>query len=331
MAVVFLAAVAVTACCAAVIPLFATSAADDALIRIPKGATTQSVTDSVRKYLGDGFADRFNRAARGAGVDFGTRHGAWLIESGMSPAKALRRLAKGAQQPVKLTYNNVRTLPLLADRIAARLDFAPDSLTDALTPEILEAHGLAPDQAIALFIDDTFEFYWSASPKTVVDKIGANYDRVWNDERRAKAEALGLTPAQVMTVCSIIDEETNAASEKGTVGRLYLNRLEKGMPLQADPTVKFAVGDFTIKRITGQHLKVDSPYNTYMHRGLPPGPIRTTSVATIDALLNSKPHNYIYMCAKEDFSGTHNFASDFATHQANARRYQQALDALGIK
>ena len=134
-----------------------------------------------------------------------------------------------------------------------------------------------------------------------------------------------------MIICSIVDEESNAKSEKGTIGRLYINRLKKGMKLQADPTVRFALNDFTIRRVTRNHLTVDSPYNTYQVEGLPPGPIRTTSVETIDAVLNSQPNDYLYMCAKEDFSGTHNFAADYATHQENARRYQNALNERGIK
>ncbi|MDE6028396.1 MAG: endolytic transglycosylase MltG, partial [Muribaculaceae bacterium] len=130
---------------------------------------------------------------------------------------------------------------------------------------------------------------------------------------------------------SIVDEETNAKEEKGAIGRLYINRLKKGMKLQADPTVRFALNDFTIRRVKGEHLKADSPYNTYRYPGLPPGPIRTTGKTTIDLLLDSAPNDYLFMCAKEDFSGTHNFASTYAEHQENARKYQKALDVRGIK
>ena len=156
-------------------------------------------------------------------------------------------------------------------------------------------------------------------------------NRFWDKSRRSKAARLGLTPAEVATIASIVEEETAKTDEKPKVARLYLNRLQKGIKLQADPTVKFASGDFSLRRITGKHLAIESPYNTYKISGLPPGPIRVPASSTLDAVLNAPNHNYIYMCAKEDFSGYHNFASDYATHQANARRYQAELNRRGIR
>ncbi|MDE7125694.1 MAG: endolytic transglycosylase MltG, partial [Muribaculaceae bacterium] len=173
--------------------------------------------------------------------------------------------------------------------------------------------------------------YWTASPAAIVENLVDVRDRFWNDSRSAKARAIGLTPAQVATVASIVEEETAKADERPLVARLYLNRLEKGMPLQADPTVKFSLGEFGLRRITGAHLKVESPYNTYKYKGLPPGPIRIADRSAIDDVLDAPRHNYIYMCAKEDFSGYHNFATDYASHANNARRYRQALDRRGIK
>lgn len=307
------------------------SAPSSAVIKIPSHATPDQVTDSLTKYLGKGFAGKVMRLASMRGTDFSRRHGAYLIEAGDSPLSAMRRITSGAQNPVTLTIKGFRQLPVLEEKVAAKFEFSADSLASLLAdPATLRPYGLTPLQAIALFINDSYDFYWSASPQDIVDKIGAHYNEVWNDSRRAKAKALGLTPADVMTIASITDEETNALDEKGTVGRLYINRLNIGMPLQADPTVRYAVGDFTIRRVTGKHLQTDSPYNTYRNRGLPPGPIRTTSVETIDAILDSPPHDFLYMCAKEDFSGRHNFAVSYSEHQANARRYQQALDRLGI-
>ncbi|MBD5264919.1 MAG: endolytic transglycosylase MltG [Bacteroides sp.] len=314
------------------LPLVMVKAPEKAVIRIPINASSENVRDSISKYLGDSFAAKVMRVAWLRGSDFSNRHGAYLIEEGLSPLRAERRLSQGAQHPLTITINGFRTLPTLTERVSRRLDFSTDSLAAALADKnILSQYGLSKQQAIALFIDDSYELYWSASPQQLIEKIGANYNRVWNKQRRDKAAALGLSPAEVMTLASIVDEESNKLDEKGKIGRLYINRIKTGMPLQADPTVRFALNDFTIRRVRAAHLKVNSPYNTYLKPGLPPGPIRTTSVATIDAILNSEPSNHLYMCAKEDFSGYHNFASTYPEHLANARRYQKALDARGIK
>lgn len=325
-------ALAIIVALAIFLPMFLKGAPAEAVIRIPSGATEQNVRDSIARYLGDDFASLTMRAARMMKEDPSPRHGAYLIPEGTSPARAMRRLTRGAQHPLTVTVNGFRTMSALSDRLARRLDFSADSMTNTASDRsILETYGLGSGQELALFIDDSYEVYWSASPAEVIEKIGANYRRVWNDERRAKAEKLGLTPAEVMILCSIVDEETNKLDEKGKIGRLYLNRMRKGMLLQADPTVRFALADFSIRRVKGEHLKAESPFNTYRYRGLPPGPIRTTSVATIDAVLDSEPSEDLYMCAKEDFSGRHNFAATYEEHRANARRYQQELNRRGIK
>lgn len=327
----FTALVCVMVAIVAYMVLFSGSAPSSALVRIPAGASDAQVRDSLSRYLSDGYARKVMRLAQLRGADFSARHGAYLVEAGESPFSAMRRLTGGAQYPLTITINGFRLLPVLEEKVANRFDFSEEELASTLSDaSILEPYGLTPDQAMALFINDSYEFYWNASPRDVVKKIGEHYLDVWNKERRDKAEALGLSPADVMTLASIVDEETNAVSEKGTVGRLYINRLRTGMPLQADPTVRYAVGDFNIKRITNKDKTIDSPYNTYRRKGLPPGPIRTTSVETIDAILDSAPNDYLYMCAKEDFSGRHNFASNYRDHQINARRYQRELDRRGI-
>ncbi|MBD5266986.1 MAG: endolytic transglycosylase MltG [Bacteroides sp.] len=264
------------------------------------------------------------------GGDVAKAHGAYRIAPGSSPARIYRMLKNGAQTPVKLTFNNIRTMGQLAARVAECVE-ADSAAFMAACDSVLPPLGFKRAEYAAAFLPDTYEFYWTSSPEKIVERLSGFRNSFWNDDRRAKAKALGLTPVQVATVASIAEEETNDRQERGIVARLYLNRVHKGMKLQADPTVKYAVGDFALRRITGAHLGVNSPYNTYRVEGLPPGPIRVAAAATLDAVLDSKPHDYLYMCAKEDFSGRHNFAKDYATHQENARRYHKALNARGIK
>lgn len=331
-AFIFIGVALITALLLLVLPLLIEQAARDALIRIPRNATSQMVQDSITKYLDDDYAEKVMRVAKIRGSEFGERYGAYLIEQGMSPLQAEHRLSHGAQHPLTVTINRHRTLEDLAKKVAAKLDLRPSELIKVVKdPEVIGEYGLTPEQALALFVEDSYEFYWTASPQTLVNKIGANYKKIWNDERKQKAADLGLTPAEVMIIASIVDEETNKLDEKDEIGRLYINRYKQGMKLQADPTVKYAVGDFSLRRILNTHLKTDSPFNTYRNHGLPPAPIRTTSLATIDQILNSQPNDYIYMCAKEDFSGRHNFAATYKEHMANARRYQAALNKRGIR
>lgn len=312
--------------------LFFKTSETEATIRIPQNATSQNVADSLSKYLGKDFASATLRFAKIFNADFSTRHGAYSIPAGTSAFRAARTLGFGAQTPVKITINGFRDKNLMLNRISSKLDFPADSLQLLLNDsDYLKTYGLTPENAMALFLDDTYELYWSASPENVLDKIGQNYLSFWDDSRREKASTMGLTPAQTVILASITDEETNALSEKGIIGRLYNNRLQKGMRLQSDPTIRFALNDFTIKRVKNEHLNVNSPYNTYRNAGLPPGPIRTTGKQTLDAILNSEPNPYLYMCAKEDFSGTHNFAVTFAEHSQNAARYRKALNERGIK
>lgn len=316
----------------ALFPLMSARAPQDAVIKIPSNATIEDVHDSLSHYLGEQYASKMLCIARIRNTDFSSRHGAYAIDAGTNALEAARIITSGAQTPIRITINGFRSLSKMMNRIGAKLEITPDSLMQALyNPEMLAKYGLDSEDAMALFVDDTYEMYWTYTPQQVLDKIGKNYNRLWNDENRRKAAELGLTPAQTMILASIVDEETNNVAEKDTIGRLYINRLQHGMRLQADPTVRYACGDFSMRRVQGAALKTQSPYNTYLHKGLPPGPIRTTSEKTVTAILNSEPNDYLYMCAKEDFSGTHNFATDYAAHTRNAIRYQQALDARGIK
>lgn len=315
----------------AVVPVMVTGADKDVLVRIPAGATAENVADTLTRYLGEGYSGKVMQLLKIRHVDFSKRHGQYLIPKGMSPFSAMRRLGGGAQTPVKITINGFRSLDTMADRISRKIDVNRDSLLSMLRdPKMLSTYGLTPDNAMALYLDDTYELYWTSSASDLIKKVGENYNRVWNPTRRRKAAEIGLSPEEVVILASIVDEETLMGDEKGRIARVYINRLRKGMRLQSDPTVRFALQDFSIRRVRGEHLKVESSYNTYRVSGLPPGPIRTTSVKTIDRILDSKVTNEIYMCAKEDFSGYHNFASDYSEHLKNAMRYQHALDSKGI-
>lgn len=312
-------------------PAVMVGAPKEASIKIPAKADTQQVYDSLEKYMGPKYAKYVIRLAKLRNVDFSTRNGAYTITEGMDALSAMRKLTSGAQTPVRITINGFRNYPLLIEKISEKMEFPADSLKAVLQdPEVLKEYGLNEQNVMAMFLDNTYEVYWNASPRQLVKKIGDNYKLFWGETRRRQAAELGLEPADMTILASIVDEETNSKGEKGTIGQLYINRLHSNMKLQADPTVRYAIGDFTIKRITKKDLQYDSPYNTYQHAGLPPGPIRTTSEETIKEILESKPNNYLYMCASEDFSGRHNFAVNYDEHLRNAVRYQAALDKRGI-
>ena len=298
-------------------------------IYIPKDISQAAVKDSMKSSLGSSMGTRVYVIWKLMGGNSERSQGAYKVSPGQSALGISRRIAHGRQTPVEVRFNGTRTMKQLSERIASQLQCTPQEFMEACE-DVLPDSGFTRQNFPAAFLPDSYEFYWSASPHNIVKRLLDYRNRFWNKERRAKAAALGLSPAKVATVASIVEEETAKADEKPKVARLYLNRLRKGMKLQADPTVKFATGDFKLRRILGKHLAIESPYNTYKHTGLPPGPIRVPASATIDAVLNAPEHNYIYMCAKEDFSGYHNFASDYQTHIANARRYQAELNRRGI-
>lgn len=260
------------------------------------------------------------------------RVGRYAVTPDMSVLELVRHLRNGYQAPVKLTFNNIRTKADLAERIGEQLLFGKDNLLNALDNQAeCSKFGFAPETIVAMFIPNTYEFYWTVSLDDFLIRMNKEYTKFWNADRLAKAGKMELTPIEVSTLASIVEEECTYSDEYSAVAGLYYNRLRAGQKLQADPTVKFAVGDFSLRRILNIHLQVNSPYNTYQHEGLPPGPIRIPSIKGIDSVLNYEQSNYFYMCAKEDFSGRHNFAATYAEHQRNAERYRQALNERGIK
>lgn len=310
--------------------LFATYDYEPVRVEIPAGATQNDVHSIITGALGDSFGTKvFNLWKLQKGTP-ARSHGSFKINTGDQALRVARKFAHGLQDPVKLTFNNIRKIGDFAHSVDLALEV--DSMAIIATMEdVLPKEGFSKEEFTAAILPDTYEFYWTAHPERVIRKLLEYRNKFWSDERKKKAEALGLTPVQVHTLASIVEEETAKADERGKVARLYLNRLDKGMALQADPTVKFALGDFELQRIWGKHLDIDSPYNTYKHTGLPPGPIRVVEASTIDAVLNAPEHNYLYMCASDKFNGYHEFAVDYNRHRINAVKYHNALNKRGIK
>lgn len=311
---------------------FYSTAPSTAMVYIYPNTSTKAIEDTLKAHLGADFARKTMRLANFTETDWSKRTGAYKIDKGMNTIKAMRKLTHGAQTPIKLTFNNVRTINELAEKINDKFLMTDTAFLKAIENKAtLQKMGCDTNDVRVIFFPDTYEFYWNISPDKLVNDFYSYYTKWWNKERKDEAKALGLTPQQVSIVASIVEEETNDKAERGMVARLYINRVQKGMKLQADPTVKYALNDFTLKRIGGANLFVDSPYNTYKYAGLPPGPIRLPEKATIETVLKAPKHDYIYMCAKEDFSGRHNFTATYSEHQVNAKKYQKALNERGIK
>jgi UPF0755 protein len=257
--------------------------------------------------------------------------GRYQLKDGMSNNQLVNMLRSGLQAPVNLTFNNIRKLNQLASVVSQKLMVDSVELVKLFGDEsYISSLGFSKQNFPAMFIPNTYQMFWNTDAKGFVIRMNREYQRFWNEERKSKAKKIGLSPDEVSVLASIVDEETIKNDEKPTVAGLYLNRLKKNMRLQADPTVKFALGDFTIKRVLNGDKEIDSPYNTYKYAGLPPGPIRIPSIKGIDAVLNYESHKYLYMCAREDFSGYHNFATTLSQHNRNAAKYQRELNKRGI-
>lgn len=260
------------------------------------------------------------------------RTGRYEIEKGNGVLSLYRKMRSGIQASVSLTMPSVRTIDRLAGFLSEKLMIDSLSFYRSLTDTATCAkYGYTPETMICMFIPNTYDIYWNTSLDKFLEKMSKENRKFWNFERTQKAKAINLTKEEVMTLASIVDEETANNDEKPMIAGMYINRLKAGMPLQADPTIKFALKDFKLKRIYHNMLSVKSPYNTYKNTGLPPGPIRIPSIAGIDAVLNHIHHDYMYMCAKEDFSGTHNFAKTYEEHLLNAAKYSKALNRKGIE
>ena len=252
--------------------------------------------------------------------------GRYEIKNEMSNKDLINNLSRKIQAPVKLKLNNIRTKEQLCKKLDNQLMADSVDFMNMLNDNnLLLEYNVKKEEIIAFFIPNTYEVYWDIKPNDLLKRMNFEFKKFWNEKRLAKADSIKLSPIEVMTLASIVEEETNLAKDKPIIAGLYLNRLRIKMPLQACPTAKYAVGDFSLRRVLYEHTQVNSPYNTYKNIGLPPGPIRTPSIESIDAVLNYKKSTYLYMCAKETFNGEHNFASTYAEHVRNAQKYQAAF------
>ena len=259
------------------------------------------------------------------------RTGRYLVPAETANLQLIRMFRSGDQKPIQLTFNNIRTREQLAARLGSQLMIDSASIISKLEDDTyMQQFGLRKETAVCLFLPDTYEMWWDISADQLFKRMDVIHDAFWNADRLAKAAALELTPEEVTTIASIVEEETNRDEDKPIIAGLYMNRLRIGMPMQSCPTVKFALQDFGLRRITNEHLKTESAYNTYIHPGLPPGPIRIPQKKTIDYTLNPTPSNYLYMCASSKLDGTHHFSSSYASHAAYAAAYQRELNRRRI-
>ena len=256
--------------------------------------------------------------------------GAYKVKMNMSNYEMITMLRSGNQTPIKLTFTYARKIEDLAEKITTKLKMSKDDLLNYLNENINNYSGFKKTDIISIFLPDTYEVYWNISPEKLTNKMYSEYKKFWNEERLSKLDKINLNQKEAIVLASIVASESRMLDEADRIAGLYINRLNRNMRLQADPTLIFAANDFTIRRVLNKHKKIKSPYNTYIHRGLPPGPIRLASKKYIDAVLNYEKHNYIYMCAKEDFSGYHAFSTNLSDHNRNAKKFQIALNMRKI-
>jgi len=274
----------------------------------------------------------FSFVSRILGYQEDVKPGLYTVAPKMTNLELVRLLRSGKQTPIRVTFNNVRTKEDLAEKITANMEISGDQFLELVQDSVyIRKFDFDEETIMSMFIPNTYELWWNTSAEALFDRMYREYNSFWTDERKQKASLLGLSPKEVSTLASIVQAESQQkADERPIIAGLYINRLNLGMPLQADPTLVFASGNFELKRVLNVHKEIESPYNTYKYAGLPPGPINLPDIKSLDAVLNADDNSYLYMCAKEDFSGYHAFASSLSEHNANARRYQAALNKAEI-
>lgn len=301
-------------------------------LKIPEGSNWEDVLEQFEHDSLLRNTQSIDQLAKWSGYSERIKPGYYRIKPSMNNKEILRLLASGRQEEVKLvirsSWNKSKLISYVCQEITADSMYLINLLNDSSR---LKKLGWTPDNITAAFIPNTYNFYWTTNANEFLERMLKEHDRFWNDTRKAKAKAINLSPIEVSVLASIVEKETAKADEMPTVAGVYLNRLRKGMKLEADPTVIFAVGNPEIRRVTSAMLQYESPFNTYYVTGLPPGPICMPSIQAIDAVLKNQKHDYIYFCAKEDFSGYHNFTSSYNQHLINARKYRLELNKRGIR
>lgn len=298
-------------------PIIKTADGCSVSLYIPTGSDYQYVKDEIYSLNVLTSQRAFEWLVKRSHYDENVHPGRYVLTDGMTNQQLINMLRMGYQTPVKVVFNNMRTVEQLAGRIEDQIEADSLSIINEIHEENVDA---------TLFIPNTYEFYWNTGADDFVDRMKAEYDIFWNETRLQKAQDKNLTPREVSILASIVDKETTKTSEMPTIAGVYLNRLRKHWPLQADPTLVYALGDYNIRRVLDVHKNIDSPYNTYKYAGLPPGPICIPSIAAINAVLNAEKHNYFYFCAKDDLSGYHVFAKTITEHNRNADKYRKALN-----
>jgi UPF0755 protein len=312
-------------------PNVAVNGKDCEFLYIKTGSTYDDVLKNLESHNYLKNVSSFDWVARRKGYDKKVKPGAYKICSGMSNNKLVNMLRSGEQTPVTLTFNSIRKKEELAGSLSHQLEIDSTEMLETLNnAEIASKYGLTTENILTLFIPNSYQLYWNTSPEKLMARMAKEYKSFWTPERKAKAQAIPLTQAQVSILASIVEKETNQPSEKPIIAGVYINRLKLDMPLEADPTLVWALNDFTIKRVLNEYKKINSPYNTYMYKGLPPGPIYIPAPSSIDAVLNYQKHNFLYFCAKEDMSGFSNFACTYPEHLANAKKYTDELNRRRI-
>lgn len=299
---------------------------------IPTGSDFEQVVELLKKNDLLVNEKTFRWASHQMNFDTNIKPGKYLIKMGMSNKDVITLLRSGRQTPVQVIFNNIRTKKQLAQKISEQIEASEQSILNLLNDEdYTRKIGYTPENILAMFIPNTYEYYWNTSADKFIGRMYKQYQLFWSTEKLQKSKSIGLSPLQISVIASIVQLESNKVDEKPIIAGVYINRFKKDWKLEADPTLVYALGDFTINRVLNIYKEIDSPYNTYMYKGLPPGPICLPTISSLNAVLNYSKHNYMYFCAREDFSGYHSFAATYDKHLENARKFRKALDLRGIK